>query len=70
MNVERTAPSSASYSRPRLLTAPEAAEWLSVRESTLRDLARRGIVPSIKVGRLMRFVEDDLLAYVDGLRGA
>ncbi len=73
MNRERTnstGPSSASHSRPRLLTAQEAAEWLAIRESTLRDLARRGIVPSVKIGRLVRFVEGDLVAYVDGLRGS
>lgn len=74
MNPERSnstgEPSSTTYSRPRLLTAQEAAEWLAIRESTLRDLARRGIVPSVKIGRLMRFVEADLLAYVDGLRGS
>jgi excisionase family DNA binding protein len=71
LNPERTTSTdelSSTYSRPRLLTAAEAAEWLSIRESTLRDLARRGIVPSVKIGRLMRFVEADLLAYVDGLR--
>lgn len=73
MNPERTnstSETSASYSRPRLLTATEAAEWLSIRESTLRDFARRGLVPSVKIGRLMRFVEADLVAYVDGLRGS
>lgn len=59
----------AVVTRPRLLTAPEAAELLAIRESTVRDLARRGVVPSVKVGRLMRFVEADLIAYVDGLRG-
>jgi excisionase family DNA binding protein len=39
-----------------------------VRESTVRDYARRGVVPSVKIGRHLRFVEDDLAAFVEGLR--
>ena len=60
----------AAGTAPRLLTAGEAAAMLALRESTLRDYARRGIVPAVKIGRHLRFVEADLIAYVDGLRTA
>jgi excisionase family DNA binding protein len=53
---------------PRLLTSAEAAEFLTLKESTLRDYSRRGIVPSVKIGRHLRFVEADLVGYLDGLR--
>jgi excisionase family DNA binding protein len=55
---------------PRLLTSAEAAEFLTLKESTLRDYSRRGIVPSVKIGRHLRFVEADLVGYLDGLRRA
>jgi len=57
-------------SRTRLLTPAEAAAFLTLRESTLRDYSRRGIVPSVKLGRHLRFVEADLIAYLDRLRGS
>ena len=53
---------------PRLLTSAEAADFLTLKESTLRDYSRRGIVPSVKIGRHLRFVEADLVRYLDGLR--
>jgi excisionase family DNA binding protein len=54
--------------KPRLLTSAEAAAFLTLKESTLRDYSRRGIVPSVKIGRHLRFVEADLVGYLDGLR--
>ncbi len=60
----------AAESNPRLLTSAEAAEFLTLKESTLRDYSRRGIVPSVKIGRHLRFVEADLVGYLDGLRRA
>jgi len=53
---------------PRLLTSAQAADFLTLKESTLRDYSRRGIVPSVKIGRHLRFVEADLVGYLDGLR--
>jgi hypothetical protein len=41
----------AAESNPRLLTSAEAAEFLTLKELTLRDYSRRGIVPSVKIGR-------------------
>jgi len=52
----------------KLLTPAEAAAILRIKESTLRDYARRGLVPSIKVGRHLRFLEADLEAFVESLR--
>ena len=51
-----------------LLTSAEAAAFLTLKESTLRDYSRRGLVPSVKIGRHLRFVEADLIRYLDGLR--
>jgi excisionase family DNA binding protein len=53
-----------------LLTAAEAADFLRIRESTLRDYGRRGIVPSVRIGRHVRFIEADLVAAVHSLRHA
>jgi excisionase family DNA binding protein len=60
--------SSFPNSATKLLTPADAAEFLTLRESTLRDYARRGIVPSVKLGRHLRFVEADLVAYLECLR--
>jgi hypothetical protein len=49
----------------RLLTSAEAAAFLTLKESTLHDYSRRGLV---KIGRHLRFVEADLIRYLDGLR--
>lgn len=54
--------------RPVLLTAAEAAEFLRLRESTLRDYSRRGIVPCVRIGRHVRFIEADLLAWLEEQR--
>lgn len=55
---------------PRLMTAPEAAELLRLKESTLRDYGRRGIIPCIRIGRHVRFVESDLIDAIHRLRSA
>ena len=68
--TRRTIVSAFVGSRTRLLTPAEAAAFLTLRESTLRDYSRRGIVPSVKLGRHLRFVEADLIAYLDRLRGS
>jgi len=52
----------------RLLTSAEGAAFLTLKESTLRDYSRRGLVTSVKIGRHLRFVEADLIRYLDGLR--
>jgi len=67
---QQSTPSGAASAgaRPRLLTPAQAAVFLTLRESTLRDYARRGVVPSVKLGRHVRFIEADLVAHLEALR--
>jgi excisionase family DNA binding protein len=51
-----------------LMTALQVAELLLVRKSTVEDYARRGLLPSLKLGRHRRFVRSDVVAAIDGLR--
>lgn len=55
-------------SRSELLTAAEVAELLQLRPSTVQDYARRGIIPSFKLGRFRRFVRADVEATLELLR--
>ena len=48
----------------RLLKPSEAALFLAVSERTVKRLTSRGELPHVRVGRSMRFVMADLLAYV------
>lgn len=50
-----------------LLTADEVAELLHIPRSTVRDYARRGMLPSIKLGRHVRFVRSDVADAIEGL---
>jgi len=52
-----------------LMTAAQVAQALLIRESTVSDYARRGMLPSIKLGRHRRFVRADVEAALDRLRG-
>jgi excisionase family DNA binding protein len=57
-----------SQSIEHLLTPEEAAEILRVKVSWLYQHTRRrsqDLVPFIKVGRYLRFREQDLLAYIE-----
>jgi excisionase family DNA binding protein len=47
-----------------VLTTEEAAEFLKLTPFTVRDYARRGILPSRKVGKGWRFYKPDLLAWL------
>ncbi len=47
----------------RLLTVTEAASTLRLHPVTLRALAAAGTVPGLKISRVWRFVEVDLLAW-------
>ena len=51
-----------------LMTAEQLAELLLVRKSTVEDYARRGVLPSLKLGRHRRFVRSDVLRAIDELR--
>lgn len=57
-----------SLTRADVLTADEVAELLQLRPSTVQDYARRGIIPSFKLGRFRRFVRADVEATLERLR--
>jgi excisionase family DNA binding protein len=57
-----------TLTRADLLTAEEVAELLQLRPSTVQDYARRGIIPSFKLGRFRRFVRADVEATLELLR--
>ncbi len=43
-----------------LLTADQVAGLLQMRLSTVEDYARRGVLPSVKLGRHRRFIRSDV----------
>ncbi len=51
-----------------LMTSQQLADLLLVRKSTVEDYARRGLLPSLKLGRYRRFVRSDVIDAVDELR--
>jgi excisionase family DNA binding protein len=53
-----------------LLTSREVAERLQMKRTTIEDYARRGILPSLKLGRHRRFVRSDVEAALMKLRDA
>ena len=58
----------ADSNHPQLMNARQVAALLLMRESTVQDYARRGVLPSIKLGRHRRFACTDVLAAVAQLR--
>lgn len=48
----------------RLLTMPEVAERLSIRLYTVREMGRRGELPTVRVGRAVRVSEAALARYI------
>ena len=50
--------------RPKLLTVEEVAEVLRVSKMTVYRLAEKGELPSVRVGRSIRIVEDGLDMYL------
>jgi len=51
-----------------IMTAQQVAELLRMQRSTVEDYGRRGVIPSIKLGRHRRYIRSDLVALIDGLR--
>lgn len=51
-----------------LLTIDEVAELLNIPRSTVSDYARRGVLPSIKLGRHRRFVRSDVADAIERMR--
>lgn len=54
--------------RDELMTAQQLADLLKMRRSTIEDYARRGLLPSFKLGRHRRFIRSDVLEALDRLR--
>jgi excisionase family DNA binding protein len=52
-----------------LMTAGEVATILQLRVSTVEDYARRGVLPSIKVGRHRRFLRSEVDSAIARLAG-
>lgn len=50
---------------PRLLKVEEAAHYLNFHPETMYELARRGIIPTVKVGRAVRFDRVELDKFVE-----
>jgi excisionase family DNA binding protein len=48
----------------RLLKADELAERWRLHPTTLRDLARRRLIPSVKIGGAVRFQESAIERYL------
>ena len=40
--------------QPKVLTVPEAGRWLGLSRNASYEAARRGDIPTIKIGRLLR----------------
>jgi len=53
-----------------VMTAEEVGALLRLRPSTVADLARRGELPSVKLGRARRYLRADVLAYLRAQRQA
>jgi len=51
-----------------VLTVEDVAEQLAVPASWVAQAARRGILPSRKVGRYRRFLQADVDEYLEGVR--
>lgn len=49
----------------RLLTAKETAEFLKVTLPRVYELARTGLIPSVRMGRQVRFHETKLMEWIE-----
>ena len=52
----------------RLLTVEDLAALLQVRPRTVRGMCAKGILPYVRVGKLLRFRPDDVDRWVSGNR--
>ena len=49
----------------KLLTAKQVAELLEVKISTVFDWVARGVIPYVKLGRLIRFKKPEIFRWVE-----
>ena len=59
------APTIVEHDLPAMLTADEAAQLLRIRKAQVYAYARDGVVPSVRVGRTVRFNRKQLLSWID-----
>lgn len=52
-------------SEKKLLTIEEASHFLSIKISRLRTAVFKKEIPFVKIGRLVRFQESDLLKWIE-----
>jgi excisionase family DNA binding protein len=57
---------SESVNFPRLLSKEQVAVMLGVSGPTVANYAKAGKIPSIKIGKFMRFREEDIEYYRSG----
>lgn len=50
---------------PERLTAAEAARFIACSEYTIKDLARRGLIPHYKIGNRLRFNRSSLEKWIE-----
>lgn len=50
---------------PLLLTVSETAQLLNTSEDRVRRMAREGLLPVVKLGRLIRFNKDELHRWIE-----
>ena len=48
------------FKMQKLFTAEQAAEILQVKKSTIYDWVYRGKIRHVKLGKMLRFLEDDI----------
>jgi len=49
---------------PNLLTAEQVGQLFNLKTRQVKELARQGRIPAVKVGRLWRFPEDSLKEWI------
>jgi len=57
-----------SNTEPRLRNKKEAATFLQVSEATIDNFRKDGRLPFIKIGVQVRFLDSDLVAFIDRFR--
>ena len=62
--LERGAPNRTDEGTETLLEAKGVAEWLGVKEDYVRDLGRRGEIPTVKIGKYVRFERDAIREWI------
>jgi excisionase family DNA binding protein len=48
-----------------LMTAEQAADYLQLKEQTVRNMASAGVLPKVKIGRALRFRLSDLNRWIE-----